>query len=211
MQRLVDDLLTLSALEGEQNAARRQRRSTWSRCCSSSRPTRRRCRTPHRIVLDIGDPAMVTGSRDELASAFGNLVSNAVRYTPDGGTITLGWHVDEPGTRRVQRRRHGDRHRARAHSPADGALLPRRSQPLAGDGRHGSRTRDRQARAAAAPGRARRDERARPGKHVHVILPASEFSARYRMRQWMLSTGRSRGTPTCLPRGSAALRPTTSS
>ena len=39
----------------------------------------------------------MTGNRDELASAFGNLVSNAVRYTPDGGTITLGWHVDEEG------------------------------------------------------------------------------------------------------------------
>ena len=38
---------------------------------------------------------MVAGSRDELASAFGNLVSNAVRYTPDGGTVSLGWDVDD--------------------------------------------------------------------------------------------------------------------
>ena len=38
-----------------------------------------------------------TGSRDELASAFGNLVSNAIRYTPDGGTITLAWRVDDEG------------------------------------------------------------------------------------------------------------------
>jgi two-component system phosphate regulon sensor histidine kinase PhoR len=37
------------------------------------------------------------GSRDELASAFGNLVSNAVRYTPDGGTITLAWRIDDEG------------------------------------------------------------------------------------------------------------------
>ncbi|MFN4147966.1 MAG: ATP-binding protein, partial [Rhodocyclaceae bacterium] len=35
------------------------------------------------------------GSRDELRSAFGNLVSNAVRYTPPGGRITLAWQVDD--------------------------------------------------------------------------------------------------------------------
>jgi two-component system phosphate regulon sensor histidine kinase PhoR len=33
----------------------------------------------------------------EIRSALGNLVSNAVRYTPDGGDITLSWrqHNDE--------------------------------------------------------------------------------------------------------------------
>ena len=41
---------------------------------------------------------MLVGSRDELASAFGNLVSNAVRYTPDGGAITLAWRVEADGT-----------------------------------------------------------------------------------------------------------------
>ena len=40
----------------------------------------------------------MAGSRDELASAFGNLVSNAIRYTPAGGTITLGWRIEGDGT-----------------------------------------------------------------------------------------------------------------
>jgi two-component system phosphate regulon sensor histidine kinase PhoR len=31
------------------------------------------------------------GNRDELHSAFGNLLSNAIRYTPDGGEILLRW------------------------------------------------------------------------------------------------------------------------
>lgn len=31
------------------------------------------------------------GNLQELQSAFSNLVSNAVRYTPDGGQITLRW------------------------------------------------------------------------------------------------------------------------
>ena len=33
----------------------------------------------------------------ELASAFGNLVSNAVRYTPRGGKVTLLWSEDAQG------------------------------------------------------------------------------------------------------------------
>ena len=52
----------------------------------------------HTVALEIGDAAMVQGSRDELASAFGNLVSNAIRYTPSGGTITLAWRIDADGS-----------------------------------------------------------------------------------------------------------------
>jgi two-component system phosphate regulon sensor histidine kinase PhoR len=51
----------------------------------------------HAIALDIGEGAIVVGNRDELASAFGNLVSNAVRYTPDRGAITIGWQIDAEG------------------------------------------------------------------------------------------------------------------
>ena len=51
----------------------------------------------HEITLAIRDAAMVLGSRDELASAFGNLVSNAVRYTPDGGRIALDWRLSDAG------------------------------------------------------------------------------------------------------------------
>ena len=49
------------------------------------------------ITLTIGDAATVLGSRDELASAFGNLVSNAVRYTPEGGRIALDWRLTARG------------------------------------------------------------------------------------------------------------------
>ncbi|MEP7184023.1 MAG: ATP-binding protein, partial [Betaproteobacteria bacterium] len=97
----VDDLLTLSALESEQNAPVEtafaivpllQELTAEARALSDGR---------HTIALDVGpgedSAATIVGARDELASAFGNLVSNAVRYTPAGGTITLGWRIDEDG------------------------------------------------------------------------------------------------------------------
>jgi two-component system phosphate regulon sensor histidine kinase PhoR len=98
MERLVDDLLTLSALESEQHppveapfpiAGLLDELAAAANALSNGR---------HAIALDADGPAIVEGGRDELASAFGNLVSNAVRYTPAGGTITLRWRVADDGT-----------------------------------------------------------------------------------------------------------------
>jgi two-component system phosphate regulon sensor histidine kinase PhoR len=97
MQRLVDDLLTLSALESEQSIGAETSFAVVPLLLEVSADAKALSNGRHAIALDIGDAAIVSGSRDELASAFSNLVSNAIRYTPDGGTITLGWHVDEEG------------------------------------------------------------------------------------------------------------------
>jgi two-component system phosphate regulon sensor histidine kinase PhoR len=51
----------------------------------------------HEIVLNDNGPAALLGSPRELRSAFGNLVSNAVRYTPAGGRIELHWQQDSNG------------------------------------------------------------------------------------------------------------------
>ncbi len=50
----------------------------------------------HQISLDINGPDII-GGMDELRSAFGNLVSNAVRYTPEGGEIRIEWRVSAQG------------------------------------------------------------------------------------------------------------------
>jgi two-component system phosphate regulon sensor histidine kinase PhoR len=98
MQRLVEDLLTLSSLESSpppsmdevvEMGPLLERLGADARALSGGR---------HAIRLEGADTGYdLVGSDKELASAFGNLVSNAIRYTPEGGTVTLRWHPVEEG------------------------------------------------------------------------------------------------------------------
>jgi len=97
MQRLIDDLLTLSALESEHSVLQEAEFAIVPLLLQISADAKALSAGRHEITLNIRDQANVLGSRDELASAFGNLVSNAVRYTPDGGRIALDWRVTTDG------------------------------------------------------------------------------------------------------------------
>src|SRR5450432_3812991 len=97
MERLVDDLLTLSTLESEQNIATETEFAIVPLLLELSSNANALAAGRQEISLNIGDAATVLGSRDELASAFGNLVSNAVRYTPEGGSVALDWRITERG------------------------------------------------------------------------------------------------------------------
>ena len=51
----------------------------------------------HRISLEADPHLKLKGSETELRSAFSNLVFNAVKYTPDVGSIQIRWWGDEQG------------------------------------------------------------------------------------------------------------------
>ena len=101
MSRLVEDLLTRSRLESSESSLVEEAvdvqllmREVADEARALSGGRHHVERTPTRAFL--------RGNREELRSAFGNLVSNAIRYTPDGGTITLSWRSDPDGGGRFE-------------------------------------------------------------------------------------------------------------
>ena len=48
----------------------------------------------HALNLSIDSHMDLLGSEMEISSAFGNLITNAIKYTPKGGVITIGWADD---------------------------------------------------------------------------------------------------------------------
>ena len=88
MQRLIEDLLTLSKLETQANPAREEDIAVQPLLETIAGETRALSNGRHTITLETF-PATLRGAPDELRSVFSNLASNAVRYTPTGGTIRI--------------------------------------------------------------------------------------------------------------------------
>ncbi len=94
MQSLVEDLLTLSRLENSPKNLVSEKVDMKDLLDTLMVEAEGLSQGRHTIVLQATSPAWLWGSAPELHSAFGNLVSNAVRYTPDGGSVTLVWRDD---------------------------------------------------------------------------------------------------------------------
>lgn len=94
MRRLVEDLLTLSRLENAGNNLVEEKVDIAKLLPELYQEAQSLSAGRHTISLDLASPAMLLGNEDELRSAFENLISNAVRYTPENGTISLGWTVE---------------------------------------------------------------------------------------------------------------------
>ncbi|NWG39030.1 MAG: phosphate regulon sensor histidine kinase PhoR [Hydrogenophilaceae bacterium] len=95
MQRLLDDLLTLSRLESADNAITEEQIQVPDLVRELAREAESLSRNKHVVRVEIQSQSWLLGSLQELQSAFSNLVSNAVRYTPDGGQIILRWFEQE--------------------------------------------------------------------------------------------------------------------
>jgi len=96
IRRLVDDLLTLARLEGDSEVSDEPVNvpSVVERLLGEARGL---SHGQHQITAEVDGQAWLLGSEHEIYSAFTNLVSNAVRYTPPGGQIRLRWLEREDG------------------------------------------------------------------------------------------------------------------
>ncbi len=88
MTQLVEDLLTLSRLEA-QSPGELDNVSMAPVLATLQREANALSQGRHRVTLEDDGTVDLLGSVRELHSAFSNLVSNAVRYTPEGGSIAI--------------------------------------------------------------------------------------------------------------------------
>jgi len=98
MQQIVEDLLLLSRLETDRSAPPRDPVVVPAMLAAIREDAELLSgERNHQIRLEC-DPALrIYGVEKQLHSAFSNLVSNAVRYTPANGSITMRWYLDVRG------------------------------------------------------------------------------------------------------------------
>lgn len=93
MRRLIEDLLTLSSLEASAAPANEQSIEVLPFVEKLAEEARALSGGRHRVTVQVETDCRLSASAVELHSALSNLVSNAVRYTPEGGAVRLGWRI----------------------------------------------------------------------------------------------------------------------
>ena len=103
MREIVEDLLELSRLEATTDEAPMAPVDVPELLERLVREARAAPAGAPRFELDVDDSCMLRGSVTELHSIASNLISNAVKYTPADGTITIRWAREAGGAQLVVR------------------------------------------------------------------------------------------------------------
>lgn len=97
MTHLVGDLLTLSKLEDRLNVLKEEVLDVPTMLSGCYQIGIALSSGQHHLKLELLTDSKLLGSADELRSAFGNLISNAIRYTPTDGEIVIRWQEQDDG------------------------------------------------------------------------------------------------------------------
>lgn len=94
MGRIVEDLLYLTRLETKAEAVKRLPVDVPSMLAVLRTEAGAYSGGKHEISVEADGELWLQGDEHELRSAFSNLVINAIRYSPDGGSIAVRWWRD---------------------------------------------------------------------------------------------------------------------
>ncbi len=97
MRGIVQDLLELSRLEAQGGAAEMVPVDVSGMLALIRKDALGRPEHPATIELRLDSDDLLLGSETELHSIFSNLVSNAVKYTPETGRVEIRWWTDPEG------------------------------------------------------------------------------------------------------------------
>ena len=97
MQTLVHDLLTLSRLEGSPFPGTHEWITTSALLAQCEQEARALSKLlavrGQRLHFESGPVCEIAGVQTEIYSAMSNLISNAVRYTPEAGSVQVSWKL----------------------------------------------------------------------------------------------------------------------
>jgi len=101
MQMLLGDLLELSRLQSDEVRGEEELIDVPGLLMQLREQAEELSRGRHELVFMLDSGPWLSGIPTDLESAFGNLISNAIKYTPDGGTVTVSWVDADAGPQLV--------------------------------------------------------------------------------------------------------------
>jgi len=97
MHGIVSDLLELSRLEAGSSEAEREPIDVAGLLALMRKEVLARPDRPAQFDLNLESDALLLGAEPELHSIFQNLITNAVKYTPSAGTVSVRYWTDGLG------------------------------------------------------------------------------------------------------------------
>jgi two-component system, OmpR family, phosphate regulon sensor histidine kinase PhoR len=97
MTGIIEDLLTLSRLEAAGGAAIAAPIDVGALIAQLRRDIELRVDRRTKVLSEVESQLHLLGDEAQVHSAFGNLLENAAKYTPAGGTISMRWWSDATG------------------------------------------------------------------------------------------------------------------
>jgi two-component system phosphate regulon sensor histidine kinase PhoR len=98
MRQIIEDMLTLSRLEADDDRMEKAPIDVADMLVQiQQEAVQFSGEAQHQISLDLATDVGLWGYENYLRSAFTNLVTNAIRYTPERGEVRIRWWLDELG------------------------------------------------------------------------------------------------------------------